>query len=560
MWTCQISAQEFDEVSEEVGIVGGFGETGFGGASFGSGISFADFNNDGWDDITIGTDEDSTIMFFQNNQGIFSRLPALVPSTCLIKQILWVDIDNDGDRDLYHTCYQDRNRVYENIGDLTFEDRTDISGFDTDADPSTAASFGDINQDGFLDLFVGNYGQPGQSGQENHFYLSNGDFTFTEYTVPSGFYLDNLPTLASSFLDIDHDLDLDMYLSIDKVHENHLYLNQGDSTFADISASSNSNVVVCAMNSSSGDYDGDGDLDIYVTNTPSGNVLLRNNGDLTFTDVTAAAGVGFFRIGWATSFIDYENDGDIDMYVSSTTTTGPNALYENNNDGTFSEPLFSSGGLDGDDFGLTYCNTHGDFNNDGLVDFALSNLAPFNNSAQQFKLWENENDDNDNNWLKVDLEGTISNRDGIGAWVQAYANNQRYVRFTHLGDGYLGQSSDYTHIGVSTATIIDSLVIEWPSGMVDKYYNLNVNQLMPIIEGTSSTVPNPCPMIRYFKEDEGIVMGDYSASIGIISKGYINNTYQCTYNVGEFADFYKDFEVLNTGTLEVNLVECTTGQ
>ena len=559
LWHINAKAQSYSEVSAELHVVGGFGAVGNfdgnAGLGFAGGISLSDFDQDGWDDMTIATRDGVPIQFFRNIGGSFEEMDPLVPSTCLVKQVLWVDIDNDGDKDLFHTCFNEPNKVYENIGSLVMVDRTIGSGLDPDSDPSTAASFGDIDNDGFLDLYVGNYIEGVGTGQENHLYKSNGDFTFTEVTSSSGTFISNVPTLATSFLDIDHDLDGDLYVSIDKVFENHLFENTGSGSFQDVSVNSNTNVVVCAMNSSSGDYDEDGDLDIYVTNTPSGNVLLRNNGDKTFTDVTAEAGVGFFRTGWGTSFIDYDNDGDLDMYVSSSTETAPNALYVNQGDGTFTEPLFSIGGLDGDDMGRTYCNTHGDFNHDGLIDLAISNVVNPSSTDQQFRLWKNLGVNPQKHWIKVHLEGMQSNRDGVGSWITVYAGGRVFVRYTHVGDGYLGQSSDFNHIGVNEANLIDSLIIEWPSGIIDRFEDVSVDQVVSITEGASITGDLPCPLVLHFDDH----VADQTASINsqaVISIGSIDNTSSYTFYVEDFMSLKEGFEVQSGGLLEIAIADC----
>lgn len=554
-----VNAQSFRESSVELGVSGGFGAVSVFGSNpgllFAGGLSFSDFNQDGWDDITIATRDGIPIQFFINTGGSFEQVDALVPSTCITKQVLWVDIDNDGDKDLFHTCFDEPNKIYENVGDLVLVDMTVGSGLDTQVGPSTAASFGDIDNDGFLDLYVGNYIEGGGQGQENLLYISNGDFTFSNVTGSSGLFLSNVPTLATSFLDIDHDLDGDLYVSIDKVFENHLFENNGTGSFTDISDASNTDVIVCAMNSSSGDYDEDGDLDIYVTNTPSGNVLLRNDGNNTFTDVTNEAGVGFFRTGWGTSFVDIDNDGDIDMYVSSSDPSSPNALYINQGDGTFTEPLLQQGGLDGDDTGRTFCNTHGDFNHDGLIDIAISNLIAPGDSEQQFRLWENQNAQSDHNWIKIHLEGVLSNRDGVGSWITVYAGGRKFVRYTHIGDGYLGQSSDFNHIGINTATVIDSLVIEWPSGIVDKFDDVPVDRLYSITEGSSAQGDIPCPWLIHFDDHIEDSTKTYN-SVGIISQGQVDNTSEYTFYVEDFMLLKQGFEVESGGLLEISLETC----
>ena len=548
-----VHGQEFTEVSGSLGLSHGFGVPhASSGQVLGGGLSFSDFNKDGWDDITVATLEDSMIHFYQNNQGnSFIKLAPLVTCDCRSKQILWADLDNDNDKDLFISCYLEDNRIYENVGNLTMVDRTTTSGLNLYTDSrSTAASMGDFDNDGLLDLYVGQFANTGFN-KSDRLFKNTGNFIFTDVTVASGIPLIDNPTLGCSFQDINHDLKPELYIAVDKAFENKLYKNNGDSTFSDISVSSQSNIVICAMNSSSGDIENDGDLDIYVTNGPpkGGNVLLQNDGDETFTDISSSSNVLFDRTGWATSFFDCENDGDLDMYVSGS-SFDTNALYINDGNGIFSEPLLMTGGIEGYDGGLSYCNIRGDFNHDGFEDLLVSNQ-----DTSQLRLWRNDNL-NSNNWIKIDLEGTISNKDGIGVWINAYANQNQYTRYTNLGDGYLGQNSDFALIGLQNTTLLDSLIIEWPSGIIDKYENVITNQFLYIKEGTSLINAEPCP-IAIVQNQSSSLNGTYVAELFIKSSASLSNSTTVDLFANQYVELLQGFCVPLSSELQIDLYGCS---
>ena len=266
----------------------------------------------------------------------------------------------------------------------------------------------------------------------------------------------------------------------DKADPNSLYLNNGNGTFSDISTFSGTDIVIDAMCVAFGDFDNDDDFDIYVTNTPAGNALLQNNGGLTFSEVAADYGVTYNQVGWGSNFFDFDNDRDLDLYVSGanpSTTYMPSALYRNDVD-SFKLLAYAMTG----DTTSSYSQAIGDYNGDGALDIAVQNEAPFN-----FQLWESAGASG--NWIKLDLDGVTSNRNGIGSLIELYSGGQKQIRQTHCGIGYLAQNSDYPHFGIGNQNDIDSIKIHWPSGMVDVLFNPCINTMIKVEEGgvTSST-------------------------------------------------------------------------
>jgi len=463
-----LTAQNFEEVSAEKGISASYGLGHFCG-----GLSFCDFNGDGWDDLTFTRQEGDSLLFYLNEGGVFKKIPSLVPNVEEVKQALWADYDNDGDKDLFVTALNKPNRLYRNDGNLALTDVTELEGLPLNDDFTYGAMFGDYNNDGWLDLYVFNRELQWNT---NYLFENQGDGTFLDVSVSSGTDNGHLPSFCGTFFDFNGDGWQDIYIAEDKSVGNILYKNTGNGSFENVSASSHTGTKMDAMNVGIGDYDNDMDLDIYVTNGPIGNKLYRNEGDETFTEVAEEAGVAFHGFAWAGNFLDADLDGDLDLYVCSSIPGSINPFYMNLGDGTFAQSILPA------DFGLTYSNVIGDFNQDGKPDIAVSAQ-----DGTSFRLWENKNEQN-NHWLRLELEGTVSNRDGIGSWIEIYTKNAKQLRYTNCGIGYLGQNAAAEIIGLGTDALVDSIKIKWLSGMEDFLVNISANQTIRVVEGSTTTI------------------------------------------------------------------------
>ena len=151
----------------------------------------------------------------------------------------------------------------------------------------------------------------------NRLYKNIGDGRFEDMTERNIVANPHNPPLAVMFVDINHDLYPDLYIANDHLYGNTMFLNNGDGSFSDISQSSGTDIAMDGMGITAGDYDQDGDLDLYVSNSPYGNALLRNEGNETFTEVAPSAGVALYGTGWGVNFIDVDNDMDVDIYASA---------------------------------------------------------------------------------------------------------------------------------------------------------------------------------------------------------------------------------------------------
>ena len=521
----------FTDVTAAAGI--DFGHTNGASGEFhlpetlGSGGAFLDYDNDGHLDLYLVNSAAPNVLYRNNGNGTFTdvTLSAGVSNQGSYGHgVACGDYDNDGYVDIYVTNFG-ANRLYHNNGNGTFTDVTDASGT---GDPrwSSSATFFDYDSDGNLDLYVVNYinyrldasapicfENPTLGVTEKvrgychpkHFesasdrlYRNSGDGTFTDATEtanvqdPSGMFLGKgLGVVAADF---NADGNPDLYVANDDT-PNYLFYNKGDGTFAEIAilagcAYSADGIAQAGMGVDAGDYNGDGHLDIFVTNfSYETNTLYRNNGEGTFTDVSYRAKLGeesYLFLGFGTGFFDADNDGHLDIFVANghifpnvERTTDvisyrqPNQLFRNQGNSTFAEvPLEEQRAV-------SRGTLFGDYDNDGDTDVLITQLN------SKVTLLRNENG-NRNNWLRLKLIGTHSNRDGIGTRVTLTVGTESQMREVRTGYSYLSSNDPRLLFGVETRTVVDRLQIRWQGGIVQTLENLTVNQELVITEPLSN--------------------------------------------------------------------------
>jgi len=293
----------------------------------GNGVSFCDFNHDGFDDLCIGRGSQA-IKFYENVAGVFQPAAFEIPNATghQINAVLWADYDSDGDLDLLITKVNGPIELWQNNGDFVFENVAATAGITSAHRHYVGAAFADYDHDGDLDLYVATFYSAlleTNPAMASLFYRNNGDGTFTEVAQAIGAYVPPRTTFQPVFLDFNNDGWEDLYLITDRVFtENALFKNNGNGTFSNVSVGSGANIMICSMTGTVGDYDNDADLDVYVTNSPPvGAKLLRNNGNETFTDVSVSTGTNVTEIGWGSLWLDYDNDSWQDLFVSLTTNT-----------------------------------------------------------------------------------------------------------------------------------------------------------------------------------------------------------------------------------------------
>jgi len=441
----------FTDVTQEAGV----GDTGYG-----MGVAVGDYNNDGHPDIYV-TNYGPNVLYRNNGDGTFTDVTQEAgvagPDTLngfpkWSTNAVFFDYDKDGYLDLFvgnYLAFDPEYRfyygpegfpgpqaylgqpdiLYHNNGDGTFTDVTEKAGIVAEVDgKAMGASCGDYNNDGYPDIFIAN------DAMENFLYRNNGDGTFTNVALSAWVaYGDGGESTASMhgcFSDFNNDGYLDIF--VPDMTFNALFCNKGDGTFQDV-------IVMTGIPSVAGqfvgwggfifDYDNDGKRDIFVANGGAHHLyghqdlLFRNNGDGTFTDVSLESGQYFHtkRTGRGAAYGDYDNDGDLDIFIVNIDLKGTPVLLRND------------GG-------------------------------------------------NKNNWLTIKTIGTKSNRDGIGARIKVVAGDMVQIDEVKSASSYLSQADLRVHFGLGRHTKVDLVEIKWPSGVVQTLKNVRVNQILTVKE------------------------------------------------------------------------------
>jgi enediyne biosynthesis protein E4 len=448
------------------------------------GGAWGDYDNDGFIDLFVpqsGASGGSALQFLYHNNanGTFTRVTngpiAAVVSTGW--GAAWGDYDNDGFPDLFLGNINQQNYLFHNNGAGSFTEDPNPS-FVSDIANSRSVTWVDYDNDGYVDLFRTTLNEP------RRLYYNNHDGTFPPVTGPE-FLTAPGTFLGVAWGDYNNDGRPDLFLpqgSEGDPQPSRLYRNDGGGSFTNVATG-----VLAASRSSHGaawgDYDNDGDLDLFVANglqpAPEGrpNFLYRNNGDGTFTSLTSLPANDPENQGGASlgcNWGDYDNDGWLDLFVVNRAGQN-NFLYHNNGDGTFTKITNSIAANDG---GNSAAAAWGDYDNDGFLDLFVGNVGEAN--------FLYHNNTNDNHWLKFRLIGTRSNRAAIGAKVRVHAtiNGQSIWQMREVpgGDGQMGQNSLYLHVGLGNATTADLVRIEWPSGTVQELQNVPANEFHTVTE------------------------------------------------------------------------------
>ena len=468
----------------------------------GRGSAWGDYDNDGdLDIVAVGTYQPH-VLYRNNGDGTFTDVAeqAGIADPRGGWGSLFADYDNDGYPDLYITrggwSGAAENTLYHNNGDGTFTDVTHTAGV-ADPQSSFCAAWADYDNDGYLDLYIAD-GVIGD-GAANVLYRNNGDGTFTNTAEIAG-VANTGNSLGTAWGDYDKDGYIDLHV-VNFGQSNVLYRNNGDGTFTDVTPTTGMNIPVSdAFVTFFLDVDNDADLDIFISNSGSfqafiagqitgaaphdadRQVLYRNNGDGTFTDVTRESGLYHAFGAMGANFGDIDSDGYLDIYLA---TGAPqmgrlerDALFRNNGDGTFTDATFALGlGNLGKGHGVTF----GDIDTDGDVDIYVPVGGAFIGDQ-----WHNlfyQNTGAGNNWITLKLVGVESNRDGIGAKVTLRVGDSVIYREVSGGCGFGSTNSLSLEIGLGTRTKVDVLEIVWPSGQVDTHRNLSVNRRLVVTEG-----------------------------------------------------------------------------
>lgn len=445
-------SQTFEDMSEEMEL-----QYSYGGCFLAGGISFTDYNGDGIDDLLLPSCVMEPFYVYQGDGEGFEKveIPVLIDDSTETKAIYAVDLDNDGDREIFACHLFEPDRLYwNNAGE--YVDVSEAAGLTDISYATFCATFGDYDKDGFLDIYVGNRATTVESMQ-NFLYHNNGDGTFESVGVEAGVSDSWGAALAVAFWDYDNDSWPDIYIANDKLTGNRLFRNLGDGTFEDVSEETGSDLEMDGMSVSLTDYNNDGWKDIYITNTHVWkNKFLISNGDGTFTEMAEDLGVGVGKWCWGSNFIDYDLDGDEDLFV-------PSIIPPVDNSNTFfmrfqdqyidwsdeSIPIYTS---------ICYGSAKADYDQDGDYD-----LVVLSGGGNTLDLLQNQQEDG-NHYVAIDLVGTISNAEAVGSQVAVTAGDLVQNRELTLGANFAAQDSHRLIFGIGDADTA-FVHIDWPSGL-----------------------------------------------------------------------------------------------
>jgi hypothetical protein len=410
------------------------------------------------------------------------------------------DFDRDGDLDLYVLNYGP-NVFYRNDGDGTFTDISEATGL---ADPrwSLSSPWLDYDGDGDLDVYVANYleydegkfrsfyaaaGYPGPlsySGQPDALYRNNGDGTFTDVTEAAGVHQPNGRAMSAMAADLNNDGRLDLYVANDAM-ENYYFENTGEGGFEEKGmemdlAFGEHGQGVSSMGPVIGDLTGNGLLDIYVPDMGYGS-LLMHRGDF-FENATTTSKLAVIcgqYTGWGGIFLDYDNDADLDLFVSNGAAhheyTQEDVLAANDGKGLFADVARDAGPY----FRQKYVgrgSTCGDYDNAGDLDILVVNL---NDAA---RLLRNDGG-NRKHWLMLRLRLAGDKTDAVGARVTVTAGSKTQTQDVVAVKGYLSQADPRVHFGLGSADRVDSVEIRWPDGTRQRLTDVAADQILTVVQG-----------------------------------------------------------------------------
>ncbi|MDA0196074.1 MAG: FG-GAP-like repeat-containing protein [Bacteroidetes bacterium] len=460
-----------------------------------NGVAVADYDLDGDLDIYVTSAEEydqsdpTTWSRLLKNEGVSGYKDATIFSRLINNQggarkgamgahmgASWGDYDNDGYPDLF-LSNNGFDFLWHNEGDGKFANVTEVA--DVAGCSGCYSSNGvwwDYDQDGDLDLYVS------QWIGRNRFYRNDGDNVFTDISVITG--LDDLGlTWTSLPIDLDRDGLQDLYLVNDK-GENRFFRNLGNDDFVDLTAEVGLEDIGDGMGVAVGDYNNDGFFDIYVTQIHyfHPNPFFVNDGTGVFTNMAKELRLDDTGWGWGVRFFDTDHDLDEDIYVvngfdSPIAEGDRNMFFENLGSEIFTN-VAPNTGLNGIEYamGLEVF----DYDNDGDYDMLVANRDA---NMSLFKNTVLERGGENINWIKIELEGSTSNRNAFGSEVRIRCDGNFYYRH-YSGTNLLGQSIIPVHFGLSSHIKVDEIVVTWPNGEKEFVEDVQANQLVHLKQGT----------------------------------------------------------------------------
>jgi hypothetical protein len=502
--------------------------------TMGPGCAFIDYDNDGSPDIVLVNGQDwpgharatSTLKLYRNNHNntftdVTSKSGLAISMFGL--GVAAADYDNDGHDDLYISALG-QSHLFHNNGNGTFSDVTKAAGFWGPNEFSTSAAWVDYDRDGKLDLVVANYVQwslqndlyctldgshksyctpESYKGASARLWHNLGDGKFEDATQKANFYDATSKSLGVAILDYNNDGWPDVLLAND-TQPNKLYLNKQNGSFEEKAVSagiafSEDGVARAGMGVDAADYDRSGRASLIITNFANQMLsLYHNEGNGLFVDEAPRSDVGrasLVTLGFGCFFFDYDNDGWLDILIADghiedqiekvqkrVTYAEPPHVFRNLGAGKFQEVTQSLGAGFASPR-VARGAAYADIDNDGFPDVL------FTTNGGRVYLFHNEGGKNQS--LRVKLQGTKSNRDGIGAMVRVTSGKDKQSLMMRSGSSYLSQSELVLTFGLGTQSKVDTIEVQWPSGQLDKVSNVNGQQTVTVQEGKGvvSAVP-----------------------------------------------------------------------
>lgn len=435
------------------------------------GIAWGDYDGDGWQDLFVANDNMQTNFLYHNERdGTFARNTDAAPVLDEATHTggAWGDYDNDGRLDLFVARWKTTNALYRRDWTDGFISVTGGS-IVSDVGAFHGAAWGDFDNDGNLDLAVCDL-------EERCFlYRNSGDGTFSR--MVSGVVPNEIGILITpSWADYDNDGDLDLFVAVagaEHTSRNLLFRNDRFQ-FTKITSGPVTTDIGSSQAGSWADYDNDGDLDLLVTSPGEALRLYRNEGNGIFLGPVANVFEGGSVHAASSAWGDFDNDGLLDLFLA-TADDSSNVLYRNNGNGTFRR--WTQGSLVNDRRHSWSC-AWADYDNNGFLDLVVGNRHEENSLYR--------NNGTGNRWLKVRLIGTRSNASGIGAKVrikaQVFGQEMWQLREVSGGTGFCAQNALDAHFGLGDAMLVEILRIEWPSGIVQEFGDVAANQFLTITE------------------------------------------------------------------------------
>ena len=460
---------------------------------FSGGLAAADYDADGDVDLyVVGGKSEPNHLFENQGDGTFIDVAASLGVDLLHSGSgpAFSDVDGDGDLDLFIGAVEGEPYYLLENREGEYIDVTDASGVAIDTANTVSATFFDYDSDGYQDLFLAHWGAERETGDDTEtVWRNNGDFTFVSASLATGI-ANGITSLGidrsftPGFSDIDDDGDRDL-LMVSDFNKTQVYVNNGDGTFSN---TTDRKVIVdqAGMGLAIGDYDNDGDMDWFVTSiynldeegTHFGNRLYQNHGSVVFEDVTEAAGVADGDWGWATCFADFDNDSYLDIFHVNGWDR-----YEDKNFTVDQVRFFHSQGDGTFKERATEVGLHDTGQGRGLACFDAErdgdiDLVITNNSENHLVYYRNDTE-NSNHYLGIRLESSGANRFGIGAHITVTTTDGSQVRELRSGNNYVSQNPFEVHLGLGQAERAD-VTVRWPDGEETSAMDVEVDQLLTI--------------------------------------------------------------------------------